>query len=146
MARAKPAEGGIRAKALDPLCNFKHETVEVPEWQASVIVRAMSAGDWLDYRQRSSRLVTEAREAAGLEGAAEEGAELEGIDLPAAQIYALVLVRTLFETSGERVFADEDIPTVAAAFSPVHDRLVAKAFDLSAASGEGGPEAAAGNG
>ncbi len=145
MARAKPAEGGIRAKALDPLCNFKHETVEVPEWQASVIVRAMSAGDWLDYRQRSTKLVAEAREAAGLDVAAEEGAELEGIDLPAAQIYALVLVRTLLETSGERVFADEDIPAVAAAFSPVHDRLVAKTFDLSAASGEDGPEAAAGN-
>lgn len=144
MARAKSAEGGIRAKALDPLCNFKHETVEVPEWQASVIVRAMSAGDWLDYRLRTANLVTEAREVAGLD-AAEEGSALEGIDLPAAQIYALVIVRTLFELSGERVFADEDIQAVAAAFSPVHDRLVAKAFDLSAASDEGGPEVTAGN-
>lgn len=144
MARAKSAEGGIRAKALDPLCNFKRETVEVPEWEASVIVRAMSAGDWLDYRRRSTTLVTEARKAAGLD-VAEDGAELEGIDLPAAQIYALVIVRTLFELSGERVFSDEDIQAVAAAFSPVHDRLVAKAFDLSAASDEGGPEAAAGN-
>lgn len=144
MARTKPAEGGIRAKALDPLRNFRHEEVQVPEWDASVIVRAMSAGDWLDYRLRSVNLATEAREAAGLD-AAEEGSELEGIDLPAAKIYALVIVRTLFELSGERVFADEDIQAVAAAFSPVHDRLVAKAFDLSAASDEAGPEVAAGN-
>lgn len=145
MARSKPAEGGLRAKALDPLRNFRHETISVPEWDASVIVRAMSAGDWLDYRLRSANLLAKAREAAGL-GAAEEGSELEGIDPPVAQIYALVIVRTLLELSGERVFADEDIQAVAEAFSPVHDRLVAKAFDLSAASEEGGPEVTAGNG
>jgi len=145
MARTKPAEGGLRAKALDPLRNFRHETISVPEWDASVIVRAMSAGDWLDYRLRSVNLVTKAREAAGL-GAAEDGSGLEGIDLPVAQLYALVIVRTLLELSGERVFADEDIQAVAAAFSPVHDRLVAKAFDLSGVSDESGPEVAAGNG
>ena len=31
MARVKAADGGIRALALDPLRNFKHETVAVAE-------------------------------------------------------------------------------------------------------------------
>ena len=45
MARVKAAAGGIRAFALDPLRNFKHQTIEVEEWGgAEVTVRALSAG------------------------------------------------------------------------------------------------------
>ncbi len=145
MARSKAAEGSIRAKALDPFCNFKHEVVPVPEWGESVIVRALSAGDWLDYRKRSTELISEAREHAGVESVEGE-ADLAGIDVPAAKLYALVLVRTLFDGSRARVFDDQDIDAVAVAFSPVHDRLVSKAFELSGAAAEADPENAAGKG
>lgn len=147
MARGKAADGSIRNKALDPLCNFKHESVAVPEWDESVIVRALSAGDWLDYRQRSVALIAEARDAAGMSGAgADAGDDATGLDVPVAKLYALVLVRTLFDSSRVRVFDDADIDVVAGAFSPVHDRLVAKAFELSGAVAEQDPETVAGNG
>ena len=65
--RAKPSATGIRSKILDPLRNFKHEVIEVAEWDsAKVIVRALSAGDWLEYRHRAVQQVQAARVAAGL--------------------------------------------------------------------------------
>ncbi|MDD1979007.1 phage tail assembly chaperone [Pseudomonas tussilaginis] len=145
MARGKAAESSLRSKALDPLCNFKHEPVAVPEWGESVIVRALSAGDWLDYRQRTSTLIAEAREAAGVADT-EVSDDVTGLDIPVARLYALVLVRTLFDSSRVRVFDDDDVDVVAGAFSPVHDLLVAKAFELSGAVAEQDPETVAGNG
>ena len=72
--REKPSASGIRDKILDPLRNFKHEVMEVPEWDsAKVIVRALSAGDWLEYRHRALQQVEAARIAAGLSPHAEEG-------------------------------------------------------------------------
>ena len=69
MARVKAADGGIRALALDPLRNFKHETVAVAEWGGALVtVRALSAGDWVEYRRRAAELVSAARvEAVSLE-------------------------------------------------------------------------------
>lgn len=147
MARQKAAEGGsIRQKALHPVSNFKHEAVVVPEWGETVVIRAMSAGDWTDYRRRSLDFITAAREAAGLPAVAEEGTgESAQLDVSAAQIYALVLVRTLFDESHARIFTDEDVDLVAEAFSPVHDRLVSKAFELSGITAEEEPEVTAGN-
>ena len=155
MARAKAAESGLRAMALDPLRNFKHETVVVDEWGgAQVIVRALSAGDWVEYRRRAAELVSAARVDAGLSARAVEVVEGEDVS-PEPQVeingnvlYAFVLVRTLFDENQQRVFSDEDIDEVAEAFSPVHDRLSAKVFELSGVGvTEGAPDPvdAAGN-
>lgn len=147
MARQKAVDGSsIRQKALHPVSNFKHEAVAVPEWGETVVIRAMSAGDWADYRRRSLELITDARKSAGLPEVYEAGdAEAVQLDVPAAPIYALVLVRTLFDESLVRVFSDNDVDEVTAAFSPVHDRLVSKAFELSGVTAEEVPEVTAGN-
>lgn len=132
MALAKSAESSIRNLALDPLCNFRHESIPVAEWgNATVIVRAMSAGDWLDYRSRAEQLVREARVKAGLPALVDDEEVSTTIDFPSSSLYSLVLVRTLYEGAGTRVFEDDDIDLVIQAFSPVHDRLVSKAFELS---------------
>ena len=62
MPKPKHAESSLRALALDPLRNFKHQAVTVAEWlDAKVIVRALSAGDWLEYRRRAVELVDQVR-------------------------------------------------------------------------------------
>ena len=138
MARAKAAESGLRAMALDPLRNFKHETVGVDEWGgAQVIVRALSAGDWVEYRRRAAELIAAARVEVGLSAQAPVVAEGEEapaepqVDVNSNVLYAFVLVRTLFDENQQRVFSDDDVDEVAEAFSPVHDRLSAKVFELS---------------
>ncbi|WP_163005668.1 phage tail assembly chaperone [Pseudomonas viridiflava] len=156
MARAKSVNSDLRTLALDPLRNFKHETVVVPEWaDASVTVRALSAGDWLGYRTRSLEVLEEARLAAGLSARPETGQggnpdpDEPSVEFNSSYIFAFVLVRTLFDQHCARVFDDADIDEVALAFSPVHDRLVAKAFELSgieAGAGAPDPVAEAGNG
>lgn len=129
---AKPSISCIRDKILDPLRNFKHEVVEVPEWDsAKVIVRALSAGDWLEYRRRAVQQVETARIAAGLSPHAEEGQSDPALDIFSTPLYAFVLARTLFEPPGQRIFTDDDVPELTEAYSPVHDRLVARALELS---------------
>lgn len=129
---AKPSISCIRDKILDPLRNFKHEVVEVPEWDsAKVIVRALSAGDWLEYRRRAVQQVQTARIAAGLSPHAEEGQSDPALDIFSTPLYAFVLARTLFEPPGLRIFTDDDVPELTEAYSPVHDRLVARALELS---------------
>ncbi|MCS3467395.1 hypothetical protein M2401_001116 [Pseudomonas sp. JUb42] len=136
MSRAKVAESSLRTLALDPLRNFKHEVVTVPEWlDAKVTVRALSAGDWLEYRRRAVELVEQARIDAGLSpqhatGDNEETTE-PAVEFSSSTLYAFVLARTLFDEKRLRVFEDDDVPEIAEAFSPVHDRLVGKAFELS---------------
>lgn len=156
MARAKTAEGGLRAFALDPLRNFKREVVVVPEWDgAKVTVRALSAGDWVEYRRRAAELVSAARIGAGLSARPAEVAEGEEaspepqVEINPNALYAFVLVRTLFDETQQRVFSDEDVDEVVEAFSPVHDRLSAKAFELSGVgvtADDPDPVDAAGNG
>lgn len=129
---AKPSISCIRDKILDPLRNFKHEVVEVPEWDsAKIIVRALSAGDWLEYRRRAVQQVETARIAAGLSPHAEEGQSAPALDIFSTPLYAFVLARTLFEPPGQRIFTDDDVPELTEAYSPVHDRLVARALELS---------------
>jgi len=142
MPRARTSDSDLRDKVLDQLRNFKHESVQVEEWEgATVVIRALSAGDWLEYRRRALEQVRQARVAAGLSA---EPPVVEGEDQPqeplievfSVPLYAFVLVRTLFELSGRRLFGDDDVDELAEAFSPVHDRLVAKAFELSGVSAE----------
>ena len=155
MARAKTAGAqGLRAMALDPIRNFKHESLEVPEWDgAKVVVMALSAGDWAEYRRRAAAAVAAARAAAGLSEAPDERADENPaarlVDIDSSPLCAFVLARTLLDESHSRIFGDEDVPVVAKAFSPVHDRLVGKAFELSgveAGAGAQDPVDAAGNG
>lgn len=155
MARAKAAgASSLRAMALDPLRNFKHEPLEVPEWDgAKVVVMALSAGDWAEYRRRAAAAVATARAAAGLseqpEGGVDEAQAARLVDIDSSPLYAFVLARTLLDESHARIFEDEDVPAVAKAFSPVHDRLVGRAFELSgveAGAGAQDPVEAAGNG
>jgi len=114
-------QSNIRALATDPLAPFKHERVTVPEWEGqTVVVRALTAGDWADYRAE----IAKARRAAG----ADEPDALPVNVIPAT---ALVLVRTLFDDAGKRILSDRDAADVAASFSEVHGRLVDKAFELS---------------
>lgn len=155
MARSKNAGvQSLRTMALDPIRNFKHEALDVPEWDgAKVVVMALSAGDWAEYRRRAAAAVAAARAAAGLSEVPEEGVDENSaarlVDIDSSPLYAFVLTRTLLDESHSRIFEDEDVPAVAKAFSPVHDRLVGKAFELSGV--EAGvsaqdPVEAAGNG
>lgn len=147
MMRGKTTSTGIRDKILDPLRNFKHEVMEVPEWDsAKVIVRALSAGDWLEYRRRALQQVDAARIAAGLSPQAEEGQSEPALDIFSTPLYAFVLARTLFEPPGQRIFTDDDVPELTEAYSPVHDRLVARALELSGVALETDPVDTAGNG
>ncbi len=155
MARAKAAGAqSLRAMALDPIRNFKHEPLDVPEWDgAKVVVMALSAGDWAEYRRRAAAVVAAARAAVGLSEQPEEGGDEDQVarlvDIDSSSLYAFVLARTLLDESHARIFEDEDVPAVAKAFSPVHDRLVGKAFELSgveAGAGAQDPVEAAGNG
>lgn len=157
MARAKNgAVADLRSMALDPMRNFKHERLTIDEWEgAQVVVRALSAGDWVEYRRRAALAVAEARQDAGLPAqspAADSADEVPlepRVEIHSSPLYAFVLVRALLDENNVRVFQDEDVPAVAEAFSPVHDRLVGKVFELSGiAAGAGGedPVDAAGNG
>lgn len=147
MMRGKTISTGIRDKILDPLRNFKHEVMEVPEWDsAKVIVRALSAGDWLEYRRRALQQVEAARIGAGLSPQAEEGQSEPALDIFSTPLYAFVLARTLFEPPGQRIFTDDDVPELTEAYSPVHDRLVARALELSGVALETDPVDTAGNG
>lgn len=155
MARSKNAGvQSLRAMALDPIRNFKHESFDVPEWDgAKVVVMALSAGDWAEYRRRAAAALVAARAAAGLSEVPEEGVDENSaarlVDIDSSPLYAFVLTRTLLDESHSRIFEDEDVPAVAKAFSPVHDRLVGKAFELSgveAGVGAQDPVEAAGNG
>ena len=145
--RGKQTASSIRDKILDPLRNFKHEVMEVPEWDsAKVIVRALSAGDWLEYRRRALQQVEAARIGAGLSPQAEEGQSEPALDIFSTPLYAFVLARTLFEPPGQRIFTDDDVPELTEAYSPVHDRLVARALELSGVALETDPVDTAGNG
>ena len=147
MARLKTMPTALRGMALDPLRNFKNETLTVPEWdRAEVIVRAMSADDWIEYRRRSSEAIALARELAGLPEVADGEEDDLPLNVAVNPLYAFVLVRTLYDQDRQRLFDDADVDEVCTAFSPVHDRLVSKAFELSgAALGPVDPVEEAGN-
>jgi hypothetical protein len=156
MARAKSEVSlDLRSMALDPVRNFKHESLTVNEWDgAKVVIRALSAGDWVEYRRRAALAVAEARMESGLPAQRpviedeDESATEAPVEIQSSPLYAFVLVRSLLDANNERVFTDDDVPAVASAFSPVHDRLVGKVFELSgvaAGAGAEDPVEAAGN-
>ena len=137
-----PSRGlGLRGLAVDPLAGFHHETVTVPQWQdARVIVRAPSAGDHLFH-------IRAIWAAAGVVPGEDNDTVRAKLDAPGVdytRASASLLVRTLFEQTGngpQRVFRDEDVDIVAAAYGLAHATLVAKAIELGNL-GEGAQERA----
>lgn len=120
----------LRTLAANPLAGFRHEALSVEEWEdARVIVRAPSPSDRLFH-------VRAIWEAAGVTPGDEELAVKQKLDAPATdytRASAALLVRTLFLPTAEgarRVFTDAEVDRVAAAFGPVHARLVAKSIEL----------------
>lgn len=131
----------LRWVAADPLAGFKHESVTVPEWEgATVIVRAPSPGDHLFH-------IRAIWAAAGVEPGEDQDIVRAKLDAPGVdytRASASLLVRTLFEQTDVgpvRVFSDDDVDMVAAAYGNVHAGLVAKAIALGNL-GEGAQERA----
>ncbi len=153
--KAAPA-ASLRAQVVDPFRNLKSEVVDVPEWGAKVVVRGLKLGEWREYNRMAALLSP-----ALAEGDAQPAAERErepweafGIDA----LYAFVVVVSLHDENRAPVFSADpvqrakDVAEVSATFSAVHDRLAAKAFELSgigmAEKGEAPPDPVdeAGNG
>jgi len=131
-----PTTPDLHRHATDPLLPFTHEALTVPEWDnARVVLRELTAGDWIDYRSA----VLRARREAGVSDD-DEAAPVNFI--PAT---ALVLCRTLYRPDGTRVLTDADVPAVAASFSAVHGRLVETALRLSGIAAGTDPVRDAGN-
>lgn len=131
----------LRRVAADPLAGFKHEAVTVPEWEgATVIVRAPSPADHLFHLRAIWA-------AAGIDPGEDQDivrAKLEAPGVDYTRASASLLVRTLFEQTEAgpmRVFMDEDVDIVLAAYGKVHAGLVAKAIELGNL-GEGAQERA----
>ncbi|MFY3461243.1 phage tail assembly chaperone [Achromobacter xylosoxidans] len=131
----------LRWVAADPLAGFKHESVTVPEWEgATVIVRAPSPGDHLFH-------IRAIWAAAGVDPGEDQDSVRAKLDAPGVdytRASASLLVRTLFEQTEHgprRVFGDDDVDMVAAAYGPAHATLVAKAIELGNL-GEGAQERA----
>lgn len=132
---------GVRGLAADPLAGFAHETLSVPQWQdARVIVRAPSAGDHLFH-------IRAIWAAAGVVPGEDNETVRVKLDAPGvdySRASASLLVRTLFEQTEHgprRVFSDDDVDMVAAAYGPAHATLVARAIELGNL-GEGAQERA----
>lgn len=131
----------MRGLAADPLAGFAHETLTVPQWQdARVIVRAPSAGDHLFH----IRAIWAAAGVVPGEDNETVRAKLDAPGVDYTRASASLLVRTLFEQTEHgprRVFSDDDVDMVAAAYGPAHATLVARAIELGNL-GEGAQERA----
>jgi hypothetical protein len=152
--KAAPA-ASLRAQVVDPFRNLKSEVVDVPEWGAKVVVRGLALGEWREYNRMAALLAPALAEGEAAPAARDpEPWEAYG----AQALYAFVVVVSLHDENRAPVFSAEpvqraqDVAEVAAIYSPVHDRLAAKAFELSgltlAAEGEAPPDPVdeAGNG
>lgn len=130
--KAAPA-ASLRAQVVDPFRNLKSEVVDVPEWGAKVVVRGLTLGEWREYNRMAALLAPALAEADA--DAEREREPWEKYGTPA--LYAFVVVASLHDENREPVFSAEplqrakDVAEVAATFSDVHDRIAAKAFELS---------------
>ncbi|MTZ15107.1 hypothetical protein GNE00_15245 [Pseudomonas sp. JL972] len=134
MAARKPTPAAsLRAQVVDPFRNLKSEVVDVPEWGAKVVVRGLKLGEWREYNRMAALLSPALAE--GDTSAEREAEPWEAFGIDA--LYAFVVVVSLHDESLAPVFSAEpsqrgkDVAEVAATFSAVHDRLAAKAFELS---------------
>lgn len=132
--KAAPA-ASLRAQVVDPFRNLKSEVVDVPEWDAKVVVRGLKLGEWREYNRMAALLSPALAEGDTQADAEREREPWEAFGIDA--LYAFVVVATLHDENRGPVFSAEpvqrakDVAEVAATFSAVHDRLAAKAFELS---------------
>ncbi|ELW9446609.1 phage tail assembly chaperone [Burkholderia orbicola] len=131
MTKTPTVAGALRAAILNPLVGWRHEFVPMPEWgDVTVAVREPLLADrafWLE----------PLRLAAGVEpGDDEETARAKYAGVPPDEhllASARLFVRVLYvETAAgwRREFEDADVPEVAAAFGPAHERVVSAALAL----------------
>lgn len=107
------AKSAAELLAIDDL---KKETVEIPEWKTSVIVRELSAGEkeWIDSNtKKNGKTVSEVKDAKIL-----------------AQICAFVVV----DDNGDRVFSDAQVPFLAKKSGAAIERILAVTGRLSTVS------------
>lgn len=134
----------LRAAVLDPWRNLKHTTVKVPEWGATVVVRALSLADWREYNRMAALLQPAADADPDAPPREPEPWEVHGV----RALYAFVVVATLHDENRQPVFATDpaertaDVAELAATYAAVHDVLAAKAFELSGLSLAQGDEPA----
>lgn len=127
----------LLAQLADPWLGLAHEVVPVPELgNRKLIVRALTAGDWLDYRLLADELRPVLPEGEDLPQPTPD--EKRAQATATNRLLALVVVRSLHTEDRQRAFTDEDAPALVAGFNPVIDRLAAKAFQLSGAMVDGG--------
>ena len=98
------AAPNLRALATHPLAPFKHERIVVPEWNnATVIVRQLVAGDWVDYRAAIAKAQREALKSA-----------FDGADEQTQQLYklsrALTVADEFYQRVGVALEAEEELP------------------------------------
>lgn len=103
--------------------DLRHEKVEMPEWGGHVYVSSVSAADWMDFQD-----------------AAIKGKEDQGQSNTAPWV-GRMLVRTIVDEQGQRLFADEDAPILMRKPLTVINRLYRAADRLNDFSGRGLKEA-----
>ncbi|WFF40394.1 phage tail protein [Salinicola endophyticus] len=115
----------IRGLALSPLAGYRHESVEVAEWDGAIVVlREPSAGDWTAWQAKLAAMTGEEVTPDNVKTLS------DGVDGTDRVLDATLLVRVLYGEDNARVFSDEDVDAVAKIYGPVHDRLLRRALEL----------------
>lgn len=149
-ARNKPDAGALRAAIVDPWRNLRHETIDVPEWGAKVVLRGLTIAEWREYNRMAVTLAT-AAEAPAADAEPREPAPWEAHGDRA--LFAFLLVCALHDENRQRIFGIDpaqiphDVAEVATGYTDVHDRLASRVFALSGLSTakDADPVAEAGN-
>lgn len=121
----------LRAAVLNPLTGWRHELMSVPEWNNErIAVREPTVGDRMFW-------IEALRDIAGVTEDDDEAAVREKFtrasDDAHTQANARLFVRVVFGETPDgwrRLFSDDDATAVAAAFGPVHNRIVVKALEF----------------
>ncbi|WP_339935157.1 phage tail assembly chaperone [Vreelandella glaciei] len=130
-AKKQPTALDPRQALLQPLAGYRHKEMDVPTSNAKVIVREPGGDDWLMWQ-------AQLQEVAG-EDVSEENADEVAVRITETNDHtpeATLLVRVLINPETyQRVFEDEDVPTVAANWGPVYGRFLNAAFELAGIGG-----------
>lgn len=142
-AGAQDLRAAIRGAAADLWRNLRHEVVQVPEWDQSVLLRGLTLAEWQEYGRISAELIAVAG------GGADAPPSKPWHKFGDRALYAHVLMCGMHTPDREPVYpAANDaerlanMAEVAGAYSKVHDRLTSQIYDLSGAA-TGSKDAAA---
>lgn len=103
--------------------NYRREQVEMPEWGGHVFVTAVSAADWMDFQDEAAK-----------DRDTEKG-------FSTAPWVGRMLVRTIVDGNGARIFGDDDGPGLMRLPLKVINRLYRAADKLNDFTGRGVKEA-----